>query len=246
MGWEGCVEEGPSETDRQTERGRQKWHGRLPCNKASPATTNMLIAQTDVAWHTHTHTHTHTHRHTSKLCACHGVLWRTIITGVRDTDIEADAWFHFFSVSAVQLSEIQSQPCYLLHWTGLKVTLGWLFAAGMRWPITVFLSAFKNYYHRRDVNRHYQKPFNHREIAEWAALYRDLRAWSLLFFHKKACLQKISRLQATYQTSPNRTSQFCNSLNYSWIPALRRFAYKDMNNPSIFDYDVSVAIISRH
>ena len=31
---------------RQTEG---EWHGRLPCNKANPATTNTLRAQADVA-----------------------------------------------------------------------------------------------------------------------------------------------------------------------------------------------------
>lgn len=34
---------------KEKERGREKWHGRLPSNEAYPATTNMLIAQTDVA-----------------------------------------------------------------------------------------------------------------------------------------------------------------------------------------------------
>lgn len=85
---------------------------------------------------------------------------------------------------------------------GQRSGLGWLLAAGLRWPATVFLSAFKNYYHRWDVNGCHQKSFNQGEIVEWAALCWDLRVWQFLFFPpKKAWLQKISHQEAMYQTS---------------------------------------------
>lgn len=52
------------------------------------------------------------------------VCVRSIITEVTNTDIEADAWFHFFMVTAVHLSTIQSQYRYLLHWTRSEVRSG--------------------------------------------------------------------------------------------------------------------------
>lgn len=131
---------------------------------------------------------------------------------------------------------------------GQRSLQGWLLASGLWWPVTVFLSAFKNYYHRWDVNGRYQKSLNQEKIVEWAVLCWDLRAWLFFggFFSPQESLTAENYLPIGHVSNePNRPSQFCNSFNYSWIPALRLFAYKNTNYQNIFCYAFGVAIISR-
>lgn len=110
---------------RETEKDRES--SMEGCHVMGPTQPPKHADSTDWCGLRHTNIQRHTHIRTETLLSCvHGMEPRghSIITGLRHIDIEADAWFHFFRVSAVQLSAIQSQPCYLLHWTGSKVTAG--------------------------------------------------------------------------------------------------------------------------
>lgn len=101
----------------------------------------------------------------------------------------------------LQLSAIQSQPCYLLHWTGSKVRPE---MAAFNWAEMTCHRVSECFYNLLAPLACQRVPS---EVVQSQEDYRvsiavlRFEGVAVRFSHKNACLQKISLQQAMYQTS---------------------------------------------
>lgn len=128
-----------------------------------------------------THTQMEAWVHASEAGVC------SIITEVTNTDKEADAWFHFFMVTAAHLSTIQSQHRYLLHWTRSEVRSGmaaysWVEIARHSAPECFLKTIRTAVMSTGAITSHSIRQGSEKEHCSW-----DFRAWSFFPERKHVC-----------------------------------------------------------
>lgn len=149
------------------------------------------------------------HIHTDSFhTAC--TAWSPVAAPLSQTVTEADVWFHFFTASAVQLPVIQSHPCYLLHLTGSKVTLG---MAARSWvemnlhSVWVLLKTIITSGMSTGAIR------SHSITERLESEQHCVEIWGQGHFFFATALQKISHQQVMYQTSRIDRVNFAAPLN---------------------------------